>query len=238
MKLSLVIPVYNAEKIIISSVRSLIETLAPLSLPYEILLRDDKSTDGSVEVLKSLPGMDPRVRCFFNPANQGLGATLRELFRDARGEIVIYCDVDLPFGAKIIPGLLAEVTSSDIVTASRYRGEKNRVTWSRKAASRLYYGFCKFLWDIRVVDIGSGTVAIQKRALDQLSLRAKGFDIHAELYVKAAREGLTIKEIAAVSTDEGKGSFRVLKHGPRVAFETIRLWFAMRRDKRERQGRY
>ena len=99
MKLSLVIPVYNAEKIIISSVRSLIETLAPLSLPYEILLRDDKSTDGSVEVLKSLPGMDPRVRCFFNPANQGLGATLRELFRDARGEIVIYCDVDLPFGA-------------------------------------------------------------------------------------------------------------------------------------------
>lgn len=198
-----------------------------LGVDYEILLRDDGSTDGTRALLEKMPNADGRVRCFFNTSNRGLGFTLRTLFQEAQGENVIYCDCDLPFGEGIIGGLLDELKSCDVAVASRYQGNTPHVSLMRRLVSRLYYHFCRFLFQIPVVDIGSGTVALRRQALERLDLKINGFGIHAELYVKAAGAGLAIREAAAEAADEGLNSFRIGKHGLSVILETLWLWYAL-----------
>jgi len=223
LDLTIAIPIYNSEKIIERSVERIAGILDPLGLNYEILLIDDGSQDSSGKVLEAIDHRYDQVRFSSNGSNEGLGVTLRSLFRKAQGKTIIYCDCDLPFGEKVIPLLLSEIDECDIIVASRYRGLPNYVPLVRKIASRSYYLLCKILYNISVVDIGSGSVALRKEALSQLDLKSQGFGIHAELFVKAARCGLTIKEIPAQHLRTDRGSFHVWKHGFQTICETVTL---------------
>lgn len=228
IRLSLAIPSYNSKDKIEKTLEQLTAVLERQGVSYEILLRDDGSTDGTAEFLKTLPRRDFRLEWFVNNENQGLGSTLRDLFARAKGEKIIYLDMDLPYGAGIIPELLAGLERHDIVVASRYLGMRNKILLRRKIASRIYSGVCKFLFHIPVMDIGSGSVGIRRQALQDLDLKAAGFDIHVEMFAKARLRGLDIEELPAVSYDIGQGSFRILKHGPKIIWQTIRLWFELR----------
>ena len=223
LDLSVVIPVYNAENIVDDSVQRLVEVIDSLDISYEILLKNDGSFDGSSKVLEEIDRRYKYVKCASTNINEGLGATLQSLFDQANGNIIIYCDCDLPFGEKVIPLLLSGIKENDIVVASRYCGMRNYVSLSRKIASRLYYLLCKLLFNISVNDIGSGSLAIRKEALDRLDLKSKGFGIHAELFIKSARIGLSIKEIPAEHFQVKTGSFQIWKHGIPTLCETMAL---------------
>lgn len=229
IEISVVIPVFNARHIVKASVDELINFLNEGEFSYEILLRDDCSEDGTMDELKNLEKRYPRLRCFRNDGNKGLGFTLRKMFEDARGRTIIYSDCDLPFGVEIISELFNGIKENDIVVASRYKGGCNDVPLIRKIMSRAYYFFCKMLFDMPVMDIGSGTVAIKKQVVGALDLRAEGFDIHAELYVKARRAKYFISEISADSRKIKESSFSIVKHGFSVIVKTIKLWFELRK---------
>lgn len=224
LDLSVVIPIYNARDIVPDSLARLTALLDPSGLTYEILLRDDGSTDGSAEVLRKLAGQYKGVACSYGLSNQGLGCALRHLFSRAKGRSVIYCDCDLPFGARVIPLLLTQIKHGDIVVASRYKGGRAHVPWLRKLISRLYFIFCRFFLGITVKDIGSGSVAFRQEALVKLDLKTKGFGIHAEIFVKARREGLSVQEVAAENYPTKRGSFRIGRHCPQTLCETMMLW--------------
>jgi glycosyltransferase involved in cell wall biosynthesis len=98
MKASIVIPIYNAGQMAKNSVDQIVTALDPLGYDYEILLRDDGSFDDSKTVLDQIETQYSQVRCFRNITNEGLGATLRKLFHDAKGDHILYCDIDLPCG--------------------------------------------------------------------------------------------------------------------------------------------
>ncbi len=123
MKVSIVIPVYNAIEYLNVNIERLDHVLRRLSLDYEILLRDDGSTDGSRQALPDLVKKYPqRVQYTLNQYNQGLGFTLRKLFEIATGDVVLYLDCDLPYGENIVADLLREIKIADVVIASRYVG--------------------------------------------------------------------------------------------------------------------
>jgi len=226
LSLSVIIPIYNSKNTIVSTVERLVDVLNEAHLSYEIVLRDDASRDGSQEVLKDVSLKYPQVKCFSNATNQGLGATLRQLFEKAKGEYLIYTDCDLPFGADIFPFLFKKAQYHDIVVLSRYRGLANHVRFIRKIFSRIYFFLCWLLFRIPVIDIGSGTVSIRKNILERLDLKAQGFDIHLELFLRAKEQGLSIEEIPAQADKHSSpGSFKLLQHGPRIAASTLKLWF-------------
>ena len=221
---SILIPLYNSEKKVRTTVQTLIQTLDRLKADYEILLRDDGSLDGTAGLLGEIAAQSSSVKISRNGRNRGLGFTLRQMIRDARYEYLIYSDCDLPFTADVIPQLVQELYDHDVVVCSRYLGARNPTRLARKVMSRFYYLFCKILFNVPVRDIGSGTVALRKSAVEKLDLRSDGFDIHVELFVKAKRRGLRIKEIAVPSMDKGEGSFRIIRHGTEVVLKTFQWW--------------
>jgi len=231
LQLSIVIPIYNAHQFIAQSTKKLIDECEQGQLKYEILLRDDGSTDGSRELLDETALKYQQVKCFYNPENCGLGTTLRALFFDARGDTVIYSDCDLPYTEKIIPQMMDAIKSHDIVVASRYRDVENDIKLYRKLASRMYYHLCRLLFHIPVLDVGSGSVAIKRELLEKLGLTAKGFEIHAEIFAKAKIKNFDIKEIPAKVKGGGQSTFSIIKHGPGVVFKTLSLGLHLIKNK-------
>ncbi len=232
MMLSIIIPIYNAENLIQDSIARLYKSLSQVNLDFEILLRDDGSGDYSKNILCLLEQQYPSLRCFYNESNKGLGFTLRELMASAQGENILYLDIDLPFSERIISIILRELECYDVVVASRYLKKRN--FWGMRAiTSRLYYYLCKSLFDVPVLDIGSGTVGIRRKAVEFLDLKTNRFDFHIEFFTKARQQGLAIKEISATSFKTHKGSFRIFRHGPQVVFDTLKFWLTLEKTRNQ-----
>lgn len=232
MKVSIVIPIYNAENILLHSYRKIKNLLEETGKDYEILFRNDASKDNSVSILKEIAQKDNKVRIFSHKPNRGLGYTLRKLFKSAQGEIVIYLDVDLSFDMSVLSSFLSQMKDTDVILASRYAGLSREVPMKREFSSRLYYFFCKLLFNIQVKDIGSGFVIFRKRVLDQIMLTTRCFGIHIDLFAQIQKAGFKIKEIPVKYIHNNiVGTFRVLKHGPKALSETLRVWWNITRNR-------
>ena len=88
--ISVLLPVYNAAPYVARSIESVLgQTLDD----FELLILDDGSTDGSLEILRRYAGREPRIRLISRP-NKGLVPTLNELIDRARGEYLARIDAD------------------------------------------------------------------------------------------------------------------------------------------------
>jgi len=85
--ISVVIPCYNAEAFIGEALQSVREQTRQ---PLEVLVTDDRSTDGSVEVIRSFQ----EVRLLENPVNLGHGPARNRALREARGDLIAFLDAD------------------------------------------------------------------------------------------------------------------------------------------------
>ncbi len=232
MKLSIVIPVYSSSKILEEACKTYKGILEKLNLPHEILFRYDCSPDDSYEVMQKLAKKYKNVRIFKNEKNMGLGFTLRNLFKDAKGEYVIYADADAYICFKNIDKILSkfieEINNYDVIIASRYENKNKRIPFLRIISSETYNIINRILFGIKIRDIGSGFVIFKKEALNNITLKSNGFDIHIEIFTKLTRKNYNIKEIPVSYKHWYKGSFNILKHGPKTLLNTFRTWRSLK----------
>ncbi|MCX6820759.1 MAG: glycosyltransferase family 2 protein [Candidatus Aenigmarchaeota archaeon] len=223
VKISAVIPVYNSCSILQGTYTSVKKVLSEMTDEYEILFRNDGSRDGSQKVLEKIARSDKHVRIFFNE-NHGLGYVLRQMFKDARGELVVYMDADayMTFGLSQLPSLAGRTNEADVVIASRYN--HGSIPLHRLIPSRTYKLINELLFGVGIDDIGSGLVVFKKSALDRIKLYSDGFEIHIELYTKLHKAGFRIIEVPTDYVHWDEGSFNMLKHGPRTLAMTMKYW--------------
>lgn len=119
--ISLVIPMFNEEENIAHAIHVATVALDAHASDHEILVVDDASTDGSAEIVRALAREDPRVRLLCHERNRKLGASLRTGFAEARMDLVLYMDADLPFDPFDIGRALRamELTRADMIAAYR-----------------------------------------------------------------------------------------------------------------------
>src|SRR5262245_63650614 len=108
-ELSVVIPVYNEVENVRDLHQQLTAALDPLGRPYEILLVDDGSTDGTLKALTAIEQDDPRVRVLGLRRNFGQTAAFSAGFDHARGDVIVTSDGDLQNDPADIPRLVAKL---------------------------------------------------------------------------------------------------------------------------------
>src|SRR6201995_4352206 len=146
-KVSILIPVYNEEGILRSSVVELIDRLKELDFSYELVLAENGSRDATVAICEELSQQFPQVRFFSvgSPGHGNYGEALRQAILDARGEYVFFDEIDLCDTDFSRPALaLLDAGSADLVIGSKLAsGAKDDRPLLRHAGSLVINGMLR-----------------------------------------------------------------------------------------------
>ena len=116
---SAAIPCYNGERFIAQIIKSLLNQTRP---PDEILVIDDGSTDRSAEIVK---GFGDKVRLIRHGVNRGLAQARNTAVEQARGDILVFVDVDAYADPEYIASLLAHYTCKEVAGVGGQNIESN-----------------------------------------------------------------------------------------------------------------
>jgi dolichol-phosphate mannosyltransferase len=188
----------------------------------EIVFVDDRSTDGTQEIVRSL-GRDQPVRLIEREsAELGLAGAIMAGARAAQGELLLVMDADLSHPPDRIKDLLAPLLdgAADMVIGSRYVSGGSTPGWPlwRKMLSRTGAAFAYPLTGVH--DSLSGYFAIPRARLLELDLSAAGFKIAFETIVRSGRM-LRVREIPIVFRDRARGRSKM---SFLVALKFLRVW--------------
>lgn len=195
-KLALVVPtlheVANIERVL-ERVRS---SLDPLGIPYELIVVDDDSRDGTAEVVQKISDSDPRVRLLVRKNARGLGGAVAHGWERSEAEIVGVMDADLQHPPELLPQLWKAMESgADVALASRYAEHGSLRNWHpvRHGLSRLAIWLTWPLQKpaIHVQDPMSGFFLVRRACIRNVHLETQGFKILLEILVRGNVESVT-----------------------------------------------
>jgi len=157
--ISLVIPVYNEVGAIASTVTSAREILSGLGVPFEIVVVDDGSTDGSNAVLRELAD----IKLLVHPHNVGYGRALKTGIAAASHDTIAISDADGTYPLHELPGLLASYRTKgfDMVV-----GARTGINYHESAMKAPLRAILKFIVEYaagrKIPDINSGLRVFSK----------------------------------------------------------------------------
>src|SRR5262249_29987506 len=125
VELSVVIPIRNEAPALEELYRELTERLTAWGRPYEGLIRDDRSTDESFDILGRLQARDPRLRVIRFRRNFGQTAAFAAGFDHARGRYIVTMDGDLQNDPSDIPAMVAAIERGCDVVCGWRKGRKD-----------------------------------------------------------------------------------------------------------------
>jgi glycosyltransferase involved in cell wall biosynthesis len=201
----LVIPVYNEEDALPRSIPILAAFLkANLPNPWQIIIADNASTDGTRAVSEELCREHPRVSYLYLP-QKGRGRALRTAWLASAADIVSYMDVDLSTDLSHFPQLVQALESGyHIAIGSRLsRGANVTRSLKRTFISRSYNLLIQGLFLTALVDTQCGFKALTRQAAQAIvpSIKNNNWFFDTELLIIAAKRGYRVK-VAPVKWDE------------------------------------
>ena len=185
--LSIIIPIYNERATLAELVTRVLAT------PFEkqIILVNDKSTDGSAEIADNLAHKHPSILVIHQPRNAGKGAALRAGFAAATGDIVLIQDADLEYDPAEYPNLVEPILNgkADVVFGSRFiGGEPHRVLYFwHSVGNRLITLFSNALTNLNLTDIECCYKVFKRSIIQSFTIEEDSFGIEPELTAKVAK---------------------------------------------------
>ena len=168
-------------------------TAALQGIPFEFIVVDDDSPDGTAEVVKAMARHHPNVRCVHRIGRRGLSSAVMEGIASSAAPYFAVVDADLQHDEAVLPQMYARaVAGDDIVVGTRYGGEGSvgsGLSSRREAGSRLATRLSSLLTGTRLSDPMSGFFLMRREVFDEIAptLSRDGFKILLDIIVSATR---------------------------------------------------
>ena len=188
-KLALVIPTLcEAENIggLLHSIRSVLD---PVGIPYEILVVDDDSSDGTGDVVLAIAHEDPRVRLLVRKGERGLSGAILYGWHNTDAAILGVMDADLQHPPELLPKLISAIQhGKDLAIGSRYTpgGDLGKWNPARKffSAAAVWVTWPLQRSKLRAKDPMSGFFMVRRSCLEQITFQRAGFKLLLEVLVR------------------------------------------------------
>ncbi len=193
---SIIIPTYNESQNIITLIHQIRTILHNES--YEIIVVDDRSTDGTYGMVRKQLKSLSHIRPFLHKGTRDLGKSILLGIKQARGEIIIGMDADFNHDPRVLPRLIRTIQSCDLVVADRFikgGGMEDKHTHVR---SYLFNLMLRLIFGFPIMDNTSGYYAIAKKDLIKLNLKRIYYgygEYHMRLVYLAHTNGLHMKTV-------------------------------------------
>jgi glycosyltransferase involved in cell wall biosynthesis len=200
--LSIVIPVYNENKLLPEILSQVNAVDLPGGLQRQIVLIDDCSTDGTTAILKKMAEECPDYTVVFHDVNQGKGAALRTGFKHATGEIVLIQDADLEYDPRDYPRLLLPILEgrAEVVYGSRFVGETHRVlNYHHYLGNKVLTRLSNICTGLYLTDMECCYKVFKREVLERITIQEPRFGVEPEITAKLAR----MKDIRIYETPVG-----------------------------------
>src|ERR1700755_2582751 len=221
-EISLFLPVLNEEPNLRPLHGKIDEALALLGRTAEIIYVDDGSTDGSLEVLRGLARLDPRVRFIALRRNYGQTAAMAAGIDAARGKVLIPMDADLQNDPADIARLLQKLDEGyDVVSGWRKNRKDKMIT--RKIPSMIANWLISKIGGVPLHDYGCSLKAYRRESLEDVQLYG---EMHRFIPIYASWSGARVTEIAVEHHARTMGTSKYgLSRTIKVIFDLMTIKF-------------
>src|SRR5512140_1039578 len=232
--ISLSIPTYNEAPVVEQTLRHATSVLQDAGEPFELIVVDDDSPDGTAAIVERL-GAELPVRVYCRKGERGLATAVVKGWQIARGDVVGVMDADLQHPPEVVLQLIRALRAqnADIAVASRYLpgGGSDGWTLFRRIVSwsGMRLGTVALPWTLgSVTDSGSGLFLVRKQAVEGADLKPLGIKMLLEVLAKGRYQ--KIVEVPYVFRGRTLG---VSKLGPKQYVEYLMALARMGRDSGE-----
>ena len=192
--LSILIPAYNEAR----TIEPVLQRVLALQMrvPFEVIVVDDGSKDGTSDAVRRIAAIDARVRPVRLEPNGGKGAAIRHAASLALGDVLVMQDADLELDPGELPKLLEPILAgqADVVYGSRFLGR--RFEWSMSDLANWFLtALTNVLFLSRLTDMETAYKMMKTSIYRDLKLGGRRFEIEPELTAKLIRCGHRIHEV-------------------------------------------
>eukprot|EP00039_Didymoeca_costata_P001056 m.49298 g.49298 ORF g.49298 m.49298 type:complete len:239 (-) comp10608_c0_seq3:85-801(-) len=216
-KYSVLLPTYNERDNLPLIVWLLVDTFTKQKLDYEIVVIDDNSPDGTIDVAKQLEEIYGKDKIVLRPraGKLGLGTAYIHGIKHATGNFIFIMDADLSHHPKFIPEFIALQMKNDydVVTGTRYVSRGGVYGWDlrRKLISRGANYLTQILLRPGCSDL-TGSFRLYKKPVleDLINLNeSKGYVFQMEMIIRARQQKYTIGEVPITFVDRVYGESKL-----------------------------
>ena len=230
----LVVPVYDEEATLTSSVETLLAAGTGPGIDVTIIIADNASTDSSPRIAAALAAEHPNVE-YVRLEQKGRGRALSQVWQASTADIVAYTDVDLATDIRVLEPMVEVIRSglADVAIASRlHPGLEVERGIRREIISRCYNRLLKFSLGVGFSDAQCGFKAMSARAAQELLPLVEDTEwfFDTELLARAEWAGYRIHEFGTDWLDDPDSSVDVLA----TAWKDIRGVLRLRRGGSDR----
>jgi glycosyltransferase involved in cell wall biosynthesis len=232
--LSVVMPAFNEAEILETSVKSVVEGLRERGNPFEVVVVENGSTDGTGSIADSLGTSFPEVRVEHR-VEADYGRALRAGLLSALGEVVVNFDTDF-FDLEFLDAAVARVRAPNgpaiIVGTKRGEGATDSRAPLRKLATAVFSTMLRVGFGLHVSDT-HGIKAMRRAAVDPYARACKsGQDLFdTELILRVERAGLRTGEIPVGVEELRPARTSIARRVPRTLVGLVKLRIALFRDR-------
>jgi glycosyltransferase involved in cell wall biosynthesis len=203
VEVSVVIPCLNEANSVGTCIDKAYGAFALHNLTGEVIVADNGSTDGSIEIAEARGARIVRVE------PRGYGVALREGIRAARGRFIIMGDADDSYDFSEIPHFLEKLREgNDIVMGNRFRGG---IKPGAMPKLHKYFGnpgltaLLNLLFHVGIGDSYCGMRGFTRTLFDRLDVRSSGMEFALEMVIKSGQIGARIAEIPIILWPDKRG---------------------------------
>jgi dolichol-phosphate mannosyltransferase len=214
-KALVIIPTYNEKE----NIQKMVQAILILPVPYDILIIDDGSPDGTADIVRSLQPFSPeRLFMLERKGKQGLGTAYILGFKwaiDKKYDYIFEMDADFSHNPQDLMILhQACMDGADMTIGSRYKSGVNVVNWPM---GRVLMSYCasmyvRFITGMNIYDTTAGFKCYRRHVLEAIDLdeiKFRGYAFQIEMKFTAWKLGFRIEEVPIVFTDRREGTSKM-----------------------------
>jgi dolichol-phosphate mannosyltransferase len=231
-KLAVVIPTLNEASCLPATLERVLGVLAGVPVPFEILVVDDDSRDGTAAVVAEIAAREPRVRLVARRGERGLSGAVLYGWQHTDASLVGVMDADLQHPPEVLRELVGAMQSgADVALASRYAGRGCSMRkWNllRRMATAVSIRMAAPLQrpGIRVKDPLSGYFIVRRRCIARIPFRQTGFKLLLEILTRGR-----VRRVEEIPFEFGRRSGGRSKAGAGVAWDYLMLLGRLYRER-------
>lgn len=210
-----IIPTYKEKE----NIAAIVNAISSLDIPYDILIIDDNSPDGTAGIVRDLQKSNPHLHLIERKGKLGLGTAYIEGFKwslERNYDFIYEMDADFSHDPRDLVRLYKACNEegADVAIGSRYISGVNVVNWPLSRVLMSYFAsiYVRTITGMKIMDTTAGFKCYRKEVLENIKpeqIKSRGYGFQIEMKFAAWKLGYRIVEVPIIFTDRRLGSSKM-----------------------------